>query len=50
MGKKRNKFSFLSIPSIFFQTEEARKVITDNTVLKLERGVKELFGRSWNEQ
>ena len=28
----------------------AQEIIRENTVLTLERGGKELFGRSWNEQ
>lgn len=50
MYGKETKQVFISIDTIDLLSEEARKVIKDNTVLKLERGVKELFGRSWNEQ
>lgn len=50
MYGKETKQVFISIDTIDLLSAEARKVITDNTVLKLERGGKELFGRSWNEQ
>lgn len=50
MCRKETKQVFISIDTIDLLSEEARKVVTDNTVLKLERGGKELFGKSWNEQ
>lgn len=50
MYGKETKQVFISIDTINLLSEEAKQVITDNIVLKLERGSKELFGRSWNEQ
>lgn len=50
MYGKETKQVFISIDTIDLLSKEAKQVITDNTVLKLERGGKELFGRSWNEQ
>lgn len=46
MYEKETEQIFISIDTIDLISEEARKVITDNTVLKLEHGGKELFGRS----
>ena len=50
MYGKETKQVFISIDTIDLLSEVAKQVITDNIVLKLERGGKELFGRSWNEQ
>lgn len=41
---------FISIDSIEVLSEKAQEIIRENTVMTLERGGKELFGRSWNEQ
>ena len=50
MYAQETKQVFISIDSIEVLSEKAQEIIRENTVLKLERGGKELFGRSWNEQ
>lgn len=46
MLKKLSRYLY----SIEVLSEKAQEIIRENTVLTLERGGKELFGRSWNEQ
>lgn len=50
MYAQETKQIFISIDSIEVLSEKAQEIIKENTVLTLERGGKELFGRSWNEQ
>ena len=50
MYAQETKQIFISIDSIEVLSKKAQEIIRDNTVLTLERGGKELFGRSWNEQ
>lgn len=50
MYAQETKQIFISIDSIEVLSEKAQEIIRENTVLTLERGGKELFGRSWNEQ
>lgn len=50
MYAQETKQIFISIDSIEVLSEKAQEIIKKNTVLTLERGGKELFGRSWNEQ
>ncbi|MYY65657.1 DUF2326 domain-containing protein [Lactobacillus salivarius] len=50
MYGKATKQIFISIDTIEILSDQAQKVISDHTVLELERGGRELFGRSWNEQ
>ena len=50
MYAQETKQIFISIDSIEVLSKKAQEIIRENTVLTLERGGKELFGRSWNEQ
>lgn len=50
MYAQETKQIFISIDSIEVLSEKAQEIIRENTVLTLERGGKELFARSWNEQ
>ena len=50
MYGKENKQVFISIDTIDLLSDKAQQIIKKHTVLTLERGGKELFGRSWNEQ
>lgn len=50
MYAQETKQIFISIDSIEMLSKKAQEIIRKNTVLKLERGGRELFGRSWNEQ
>ena len=50
MYAQETKQIFISIDSIEVLSEKAQEIIRENTVLTLERGGKELFGRSWNGQ
>ena len=50
MYAQETKQIFISIDSIEVLSEKAQEIIRENTVVTLERGGKELFGRLWNEQ
>lgn len=50
MYAQETKQIFISIDSIEMLSKKAQEIIRKNTVLKLERGGRKLFGRSWNEQ
>lgn len=45
-----SKQVFISIDTTEILSDKVQELIKDYAVLKLERGGKELFGRSWNEQ
>lgn len=50
MYERETKQIFISIDTIDLLSKQVQQIIKNDTILKLERGGKELFGRSWNEQ
>lgn len=50
MYGNETKQIFIAIDTIDLLSPDAQHIIEEHAVLRLERGGKELFGRSWNEQ
>lgn len=48
-SKNRNQQIFVSFRSLDFYAEDARPLISKNSVIELSSGGNELFGRAWNK-
>ena len=50
MYSNETKQIFIAIDTTDLLSPDVQHIIEEHSVLRLERGGKELFGRSWNEQ